>query len=109
MLHKLAEDILGLVTSSDPDVDLLRLKKKEYLDQLSDEKDINNIRSVISLDDEHLIFPVVLKNKTFEKLMELGEREPSWIEKYAWHLQMHGPDWDEKAEELLSLAKNLRH
>ena len=49
---------------------------------------------------DELLFPTDLKARAYERMFELGEGAPYWLEHYAMYLLLNGPDWDEQAREL---------
>jgi len=51
--------------------------------------------------------PVDLKNRIYEQLLSCGGRTAPRLRAYAWHLQLHGPDWDDLACRLLKKADSL--
>jgi hypothetical protein len=64
----------------------------------------DDLRATLELDSSDLL-PVDLKSEIYERLLAVGGRVADTLRRYAWHLQLHGPEWDDKAETLLAEAE----
>jgi hypothetical protein len=65
--------------------------------------DPGDLRSSLDLDVDDLL-PIDLKTKIYERLLTVTERTPELLRRFAGHLQLHGPDWDDLARDLLAEA-----
>jgi hypothetical protein len=70
---------------------------------------VDDERALVFIVEEHLWLdlPVDVSNTVFEKYVELESNDPAVLREYAYHLKTHGPDWDQKAEELLERAEDI--
>jgi hypothetical protein len=67
--------------------------------------DPEHLQIALDQDLDELLLPPELKNAAYERLLALNGRNPATLREYAWHLQLYGPDWDDKAEALVAEAE----
>jgi hypothetical protein len=82
--------------------------REAFQDELSSCQEPDEVRKALESDLNNEL-PVDLKSEAYELLLSLDGRSPETLRRYAWHLQLHGPDWDDLAEAMLSEADEIEH
>lgn len=93
---------------SDPPTDRRegRARWQEIVEAIEKTDDENELIFIV---DDLLWYdlPVELSDAIFEKYLELNDTNPRVLKWYAWHLRLHWPDCDDKADELWNRAEAL--
>lgn len=106
-LKEVANELTQLSQSTDVNQADWENTKQKYNEALQETNDAQVLRDIIQ-EDVMMELAIESRIATHERLLSI-ERLPEDLRDFAYYLQLHGPDWDDKAADLIAEADKLEH